>query len=591
MPDAQITLKTLAHLQRDGVRFTIAGYQRGYRWTQAEVLDLLDDVREFSLACPKDPGAFYCLQPVVVTPASDGSWTVIDGQQRLTTLYLFYCCCSWMLPPSARYNLLPFTLRYPGRPRFQECLEILSEKEYAGAVRFAAETAEYEDDIDCHYRLEAYRCIGDWLHELLKSPSARAGLGNLKNTFDTRVRLIWYELPNLSAADQAALFSMLNTGKIALTDAELIRALLLQRRTGRSGSVSDTPGAEARRLNIVRKWDDLEADLRDEKYWKFLTGGRAGEPAVSSPTRLDFILRILALHLNRSVLSDADRQFPESFPWAVPEEANREHFSFFVFSAWLKLLQRQEAGGNSGDDAVMQVWDRICELCRALRRWYGDTRRYHRIGFLSVTSLRPAAELMRELMLLDLEARSTAAENIFDDRLLSLIRRELFGAVPLSSGAFREWITGLQYPKDAHRIRQILLLYNLAALEALDAGSRFPFELYRDSRLNWDLEHINAVADPTAGEPDHSIGNLTLLAGFINRAYQNDVFSVKRRVILEQSVRGTFIPLGTRKVFTKDFPGAGASLTWEENDKKAYTEEIIRSLCAFLKLEDTGHEN
>lgn len=591
MPDAQITLKTLAHLQRDSVRFTIAGYQRGFRWTQRDVRELLDDVWEFSLAYSAESGAFYCLQPVVVTPAPDGSWTVIDGQQRLTTLYLFYCCCSWMLPPSARYNLLPFTLRYPGRPRFQECLEILSEKEYAGAGRFAAEMAEYEDDINCHYLLEAYRCIGDWLHELLKSPSARAGLGNLKNTFDTRVRLIWYEVPGLSAADQAALFSMLNTGKISLTDAELVRSLLLERKGGQSGSAPDTPGADTRRSRIALQWDDMEADLRDEQFWKFLTGGRSGDPAVFSPTRLDFILRILALHLNRGVLSDADRQFPEGVPWTVPEEANRERFSFFVFSAWLKLLRRQDAGGAGGDDAVMQVWARIRELCRTFRHWYGGTRRYHRIAFLSATSLRPAAELMRELTLLDREARAAASERTFDDSVLALIRRELFGTAPLSSAAFREWVTGLQYPKDAHRIRQILLLYNLAVLEAVDAGSRFPFELYRGARLNWDLEHINAVADTTAGEPNHSIGNLTLLDGGINRAYQNDVFSVKRRVILEQSARGTFIPLGTRKVFTKDFPGTGSSPSWDENDKKAYTEEIIRSLCAFLKLEDAGHEN
>ena len=99
------------------------------------------------------------------------------------------------------------------------------------------------------------------------------------------------------------------------------------------------------------------------------------------------------------------------------------------------------------------------------------------------------------------------------------------------------------------------------------------------------------MADTSAGEPDHSIGNLTLLAGFINRAYQNDAFIVKRRVILEQNARGTFIPLCTRKVFGKDFPGAGTTLTWDETDKKAYTEEIIRSLCSFLKLEDTGHES
>ena len=588
--DAQIVLKTLTRLQRDGVRFTIAGYQRGFRWTPRDVRDLLDDVREFSLAYPAESGAFYCLQPVVVTPASDGSRIVIDGQQRLTTLYLFYCCCSWMLPPSARYNLLPFTLRYLHRPRLQECLELLSEKEYAGAGRFAAEMAEYEDDIDCHYLLEAYRCIGDWLHELLKSPGARAGLGSLKNTFDTRVRLIWYEIPNLSAADQAALFSMLNTGKIALTDAELIRALLLQQEARWAGSAPDPSGAADLQQSIASGWDDMEEALRDDRFWKFLTGGRSGDRAVTSPTRLDFILRILALLVNRGVLSEADRNHPEGILRTVPEETSRERFSFYVFSAWLKLLQ-QAAHGRSGPDAVMQIWDSIRSLYRLLRSWYEDLPRYHRIGFLTAASLRPATELMAELTAFAREARPASSEDGFDGKLLALIRRELFGSSPLSPDAFREWVTGLQYPKDTHRIRQVLLLYNLAALETADPASRFPFELYRDSRLNWDLEHINAVADADAGEPDHAIGNLTLLPGFINRAYQNDPFSVKCSVILEQIARGTFIPLCTEKVFRKDFPDAGSSTTWEEADKKAYTEDIIRSLCSFLKLEDTGHES
>ena len=591
MKDAQISLKTLSHLQRDGVRFTIAGYQRGFRWTRAEVRELLDDVREFSLASPAESGAFYCLQPVVVTPAPDGSRTVIDGQQRLTTLYLFYCCCSWMLPPSARYNLLPFSIRYPGRPRLQECLDVLSEQEYTGAGRFAAEMAEYEDDIDCHYLLEAYRCIGDWLHELLKSPSARAGLGSLKNAFDTRVSLIWYELPNLSAADQAALFSMLNTGKIALTDAELIRALLLQRKAGQTGSAPEPADAADLQQRIASGWDEMEASLRDERFWKFLTGGRGGDRAVSSPTRLDFLLRILALLLNRGLLADADRNHPEGPPLAVPEEANRERFSFYVFSAWLKLLQRQAADASGGDAGILKVWNGIRALSRLLRSWYEDVPRYHRIAFLTTASLRPAAELLAELTALEWQAGPASSEDGFDGELLALVRRELFGSSTLPRGVFRDWLTGLQYPKDAHRIRQVLLLYNLAALEAADVDSRFPFEQYRDSRLNWDLEHINAVADPAAGEPDHSIGNLTLLAGFINRACQNDAFSVKRGVVLEQAARGTFLPLCTGKVFRKDFPGAAASPRWEESDKKAYTEDILRSLCSFLKLEDTGHES
>ena len=206
--------------------------------------------------------------------------------------------------------------------------------------------------------------------------------------------LIWYEVPDLSAADQAALFSMLNTGKIALTDAELIRALLLERRAGWTGPVPDTPETSLQRLHIADRWDDMEQGLQDEVFWKFLTGGRVGERAASSPTRLDFILQILALQINRSVLSDADRAFPDGAPWGVPEEANREYFSFFVLSAWLKLLQRQNASGSVGDDGRITVWDSLCGFFRMVRCWYEDTLCYHRIGFLTATSSRPVTELM-----------------------------------------------------------------------------------------------------------------------------------------------------------------------------------------------------
>ena len=35
-------------------------------------------------------GKPYSLQPVVVKPKKDGSWELVDGQQRLTTLYLVF---------------------------------------------------------------------------------------------------------------------------------------------------------------------------------------------------------------------------------------------------------------------------------------------------------------------------------------------------------------------------------------------------------------------------------------------------------------------------------------------------------------------
>ena len=68
--------------------FYIPDYQRGYRWTNLEVEKLLSDLEEF-FSYNTTGNAFYCMQPLVVFfNKNRNAWEVIDGQQRLTTLYL-----------------------------------------------------------------------------------------------------------------------------------------------------------------------------------------------------------------------------------------------------------------------------------------------------------------------------------------------------------------------------------------------------------------------------------------------------------------------------------------------------------------------
>lgn len=67
-------------------KFLIPSYQRGYRWEKRQVTELLDDIWEFSQQ-ERKKDEFYCLQPIVVKKNGD-KWEVIDGQQRLTTIYI-----------------------------------------------------------------------------------------------------------------------------------------------------------------------------------------------------------------------------------------------------------------------------------------------------------------------------------------------------------------------------------------------------------------------------------------------------------------------------------------------------------------------
>lgn len=81
--------------------FYIPSYQRGYRWSETEVVRLLDDIYQ-------NGKKNYCLQPVVVRKKED-QYELIDGQQRLTTLYLIY---KYMKNVNPFFNEPAFTLSY-----------------------------------------------------------------------------------------------------------------------------------------------------------------------------------------------------------------------------------------------------------------------------------------------------------------------------------------------------------------------------------------------------------------------------------------------------------------------------------------------
>lgn len=92
--------------------FYIPSYQRGYRWGKDEVTRLLDDV--YSNGTNN-----YCLQPVVVR-RNDSRYELIDGQQRLTTLYLIY---RYMYNSSGGFLDEPkFSLTYETREKSAEFL-------------------------------------------------------------------------------------------------------------------------------------------------------------------------------------------------------------------------------------------------------------------------------------------------------------------------------------------------------------------------------------------------------------------------------------------------------------------------------------
>ncbi|WP_161879286.1 DUF262 domain-containing protein [Alkalibacterium sp. MB6] len=72
-------------------------YQRNYAWTEVEIIQLIEDI-DSSI---EKPGESYFLGNLIVNQFDNNAYEVIDGQQRLTTLYLLGKYLNLSIPPRA----------------------------------------------------------------------------------------------------------------------------------------------------------------------------------------------------------------------------------------------------------------------------------------------------------------------------------------------------------------------------------------------------------------------------------------------------------------------------------------------------------
>ena len=97
-------------LKNEKLQFVIPMYQRKYAWSEVEVRQLLKDLEEW------DHGNYF-IGNIVVEVKNDGTYDVVDGQQRLTTLFLLCALSS---------SEVPFDLNYAIRENDKKFLKSLS---------------------------------------------------------------------------------------------------------------------------------------------------------------------------------------------------------------------------------------------------------------------------------------------------------------------------------------------------------------------------------------------------------------------------------------------------------------------------------
>ena len=610
-------IKETAVAELLGMNFFIPGYQRGYRWTEQH-------------------GSWYCLQPLVVKELKEdtfkrikkeatsleevksllkGRWEVIDGQQRLTTIYLIleYLEKDTKKAESAEQKKT-YSIEYETRKGSKGFLKDISKKI----------EDEAQSNIDFFYMHKAYKTINNFFE-------AKKNQEDFKDKLLNNVKFIWYEIDE--GENPVTVFTRLNMGKIPLTNAELIKALFLNRSNFGAGEGKNET-LRLRQQEIASEWDTIEYTLQNDEFWLFLN-----QPGDKRPTRIDFIFDLIC----------------EQNALEVGKEntGTDEYHTFRYFYNYFKT--------ENAD--IVFCWKTVKKYFQIFQEWYNDLELYHYVGYL-IEQGETVDSLVKEWV-----SKKTREE--FITGIKGKIKESLKNCLDLN----KEYETQGN-PKT--QCRPLLLLHNIQTVinqnkqmenskYGLATFYKFPFHLYKLER--WDVEHINSnTTNPVideetqkewlvniylsadgklqdkikeffrsekeeekktlfedinnefpskqeewSPEEKNRIWNYTLLDSSTNRSYGNAIFSSKRRIIIgkdkgkqipipklrdgqlvmseEKDAPSAFVPPVTKHIFLKYYSSSvGDNNYWTKEDAEAYKNNILDTLKEF-GVTDSRSEN
>jgi len=156
---------------------------------------------------------------------------------------------------------------------------------------------------------------------------------------DTKV--IWYQVND--GTDPIDIFSRINMGKIRLTNAELVKALFLQK-----CNKYDPGTIYLKQLQIASEWDKIEYTLQNNSFWYFINDNK-----IKYSSRIEFILDLI-------------------------KDKKEEYEEYYTFNEFNKDFENKEISNKE----IEVLWSNIKSYFMIFEEWYNDKELYHYIGYL-----------------------------------------------------------------------------------------------------------------------------------------------------------------------------------------------------------------
>lgn len=436
--------------------FVVPSYQRGYRWTDSQIKRLLMDLYEFGTEKDRGNtlvGDYYCLQPIVVKKIIDTEvyaklgngyqinndmdyYEIVDGQQRMITVFILL---KYLLRESE-----PYSIEFE-----RDTNKSNSRHDLLDSMKFGFDPASSSADYaDAYYFLEAFKSIKTWFTEYKK----RTGKSNLSSFMETilceKTQVIWYELD--SNADCYSIFKNINHGKIPLTDAELVKAMLLNSKYYAAGASVNAKIVKQEQDRYARLWDEIQKALSDEGMWAFITGGGN----IDLPTNIDFIIRLIVTKENSGDLDDSDYKYFSYFENKLAEASDKKVY-------------------------IESVFESLKTTFRTIQDWYNSYSLHNYIGFiLTYTSKKDVITRIQIIIDLISKYESLSKTQFIEQELKTNRINEMFKKFSIDD---------INYEDNQNNVEKLLMLFNIEELNEIHM--KFDFSVDKNG---WSVEHIKA---------------------------------------------------------------------------------------------------
>ena len=588
--------------------YNIPEYQRGYKWTAANVIQLLEDLKNFKKS---DNDQFYCIQNITITKQKHkDSWcmNVIDGQQRLTTLFILLSYLQRnmkdkIISPSA--NILKYSIR-------ETSDKFLCDSILTGIIWDNAIDTNAAHTKDQFYIMAVADAIQEWFRE---------NKLETKTVLDDLVLIVNEVRPG----DEETVFASLNGGKVDLDGADLVRAILITR-----AAKQKYPSIISREQLHQIANDDIDLNI---------------DISVSSRGKINEFRVKLGVEIDEMNKWWAQNKVKDYFEQLLPNKISKNKafkysqypidlLYYAFYEAYKTKLSNSNEGesldlrvfengidlnGQSGDDHL-EFYTAVREFHLTMMDWYNHDEIYNLIGYLmyNFKDSKISFDLLWNKWL------ESESKDDFIYRLKELIKKQI--ALSFYNNDTKDEEKTLKNALDELRSSILNLQYdwynNDFTLKFLPLVDILPIEKnvktqtkVKLSRITdpkyfrcngEDKEHVRSqkrIIDESLPEDQkasmmeenkvglNSIGNIVLLVLGVNRSYGNDPHNEKMdRIISEFLINDWYIRPHTFNVFTSKIKSIDENgentqdMYWSNEDMVRTVQDIEKRLVKYLNI-------